>query len=557
MTVLSYGFAFVAMISVLIFVHEFGHFAVAKLCGVRVLKFSLGFGPAIGFGRFRLSWTRRGTEYVVAWFPLGGFVKMLGEHPEHEEASEIPADPSESLDAKPTWQKLAIVLAGPAMNLALPVLIFAIVLAIGRPWPVAVVGTVEPASPATAADLLPGDRVVAVDGSPVKWWDDVARRVRSHPIGEMTLAVERGGEAFPVRLRVETRPQFDELGAVTPAGWIGIAHSRLRAMVGVPDAGSPAARADLRSGDRIVSVSGQTVEDWHALSVSYAGIPLGEIALGVERGDEEQPERLEIAVPALGSLERLGVLPATVLVSQVTPDSPAARAGIEPGDLLLSVDGDPVGSFSSFAEIVRSSGGRTLRLTYARAGQARAIAIAPELSETDIGFGVREPRYLIGISATPASQLGVMGFDQERNPMVSVPRALMMTIKITRTFLSGLKKLVSGEMSRKQIAGPIGIAELAGRSLERGWETYLTTMILISINLGILNLLPIPIFDGGNALLYAVEGIKRSPLSMRTREIVQTIGFTFIVLLMGLAFWNDISRHWSTLVEWVNRAAGL
>ncbi len=206
---------------------------------------------------------------------------------------------------------------------------------------------------------------------------------------------------------------------------------------------------------------------------------------------------------------------------------------------------------------MRSSEGRTLKLTYASAGRTRAVDVSPELSETDIGFGVREPRYLVGISARPASQVGTLGFDRERNPLVSVPRAVVMTLDITRTFLTGLKRLVSGEMSRKQIAGPIGIAEIAGRSLERGWETYLHTMVLISINLGILNLLPIPIFDGGNALLYSVEGIKRSPLSLRTREVVQTIGFTFIVFLMGLAFWNDISRHWSTLVEWMNRAVGL
>ncbi len=342
MTALSYGFAFVAMISVLIFVHEFGHFAVAKLCGVRVLKFSLGFGPAIGFGRFRLSWTRNGTEYVIAWFPLGGFVKMLGEHPDDEEQPEVPFDPSESLDAKRTWQKLAIVLAGPAMNLVFPVAVFALVLAIGRPWPAPVVGTVEPSSPAEQAGLLPGDRVLALDGEPVHWWDDLARRVRAHPPGELTFEVERQGESLTLSARVEIRPQFDPLGAVTPAGWVGIAHSRLRAMLGVPQARSPAARAGLRSGDRITSVSGESVDDWHALSVSYGRIATGEVTFAVERGEEEQLERLEVAVPALGSLERLGVVAATVLVSQVTPDSPAARAGLAAGDLILSVDGSPV-----------------------------------------------------------------------------------------------------------------------------------------------------------------------------------------------------------------------
>ncbi len=558
MTFLTYAFAFVAMISVLIFVHELGHFAVAKWCGVRVLKFSLGFGPAVGFGRFRLAWTRGGTEYLVAWFPLGGFVKMLGEHPDEDEAGELQAHPSEALSAKPTWQKLSIVLAGPAMNLLLPVAVFAIVLAIGRPWPAAVVGTVEPGSPAALAGIEVGDRIVAVDGSPVGWWDDVRRSIRKRLEGDLVVAYERDGKTAVASVPLETRFQYDEIGAMRESGWIGIVHTRLRALVGIPDAGSPAAASGLHPGDRVVSVAGEPVGDWQALARTYAEAgAAGEDALAVERGERESPEELEIAVPALGDVAKLGLVPATVLILEVTPDSPAARAGLEPGDRILTVDAMPVGSFDHFKNNVLASEGRTLTLTYARDGRSFETPITPELRETDIGFGVKEPRYLVGISAPPTTLIGAVAIDRERNPLVSIPRAVGMTIDITRTFLRGLGRLITGEISRKQIAGPIGIAEIAGKSLERGWETYLHTMILISINLGILNLLPIPIFDGGNALLFAVEGVKRAPLSLRTREIVQQIGLTFIVLLMGLAMWNDISRHWSALVEWVSRQAGL
>jgi regulator of sigma E protease len=169
-----------------------------------------------------------------------------------------------------------------------------------------------------------------------------------------------------------------------------------------------------------------------------------------------------------------------------------------------------------------------------------------------VGLGIEEPRYLVGITAEVSTLTGAVGVDREPNPLVSIPRAAAMTFDVTRTFLRGLGKIMTGEVSRRQLAGPIGIAEIAGNALERGWETYLSIMVLISINLGILNLLPIPILDGGQALIFAVEGIKRGPLSLRTREIFQQIGFTVLVLLMGLAFWNDLSRHWSRLIDWIS-----
>jgi regulator of sigma E protease len=246
-----------------------------------------------------------------------------------------------------------------------------------------------------------------------------------------------------------------------------------------------------------------------------------------------------------------------VLVSRVSPDSPAAKAGIQPGDLILGVDGEPVGSFASFAEIVRTSKGRELAVEVASGGVTKTLRIKPELADADTGLGVPEERYLIGVTAEAPALLGAVGRDVERNPLVSVPRAIGMTVDVTRTFLQGLGKLATGEVSRKQLAGPIGIAEIAHNALQRGWEAYLGTLVLISINLGVLNLLPIPVLDGGQALIFLVEGVKRSPVSIRTREVVQQIGLTVLVLLMGFAFWNDVSRHWTKLVEWLRTSTGL
>jgi len=556
MTFMSMAFAFVLLLSVLIFVHELGHFLVAKACGVRVLKFSMGFGPPIGIGPYRMRWVRGHTEYVIAWFPLGGFVKMLGENPDEVDDPALLAHPDETLGAKKTWQKLAIVFAGPAMNLLLPVVVFMGSLGVGLPRPLPEIGMVEPGSPAEQAGLRPGDVVLAVDGEPVQWWDEFDDAVAEHPGGTLQLDVERDGAERAVPLSVAARPAMNEFGERVDLGWSGAGHRRLSAVLGVPGRDSAARQAGLRSGEVVEAVGGTPVEDWVAFEAAYAKAR-GSTELTLREGLEEDAATRSVNVPALGSVEALGVVPANVLIRSVREGSPAERGGLEPGDLIVSVDGHPVGSFGSFAETVRTSEGRSLRLAYARNGKVSEISVAPELEEIDAaGLGIKEPRYLVGIAAEVGSLPGSIGRDQERNPLVAGPRAIAMTLDVTKSFLQGLGKLVTGEVSRKQLAGPIGIATIAGKAWSIGWETYLSIMVLISINLGILNLLPIPILDGGQAVIFAVEGIRRAPLSLRTREIFQQIGFTVLVLLMGLAFWNDLSRHWSELLSWLSSNAG-
>jgi regulator of sigma E protease len=398
----------------------------------------------------------------------------------------------------------------------------------------------------------------------VQWWDDVEDALRERPEQSVPLRVQRGDETLDVTLALEGRSGTDAVGAPAQVGFAGIGHARLAPVVGIPDAKAPAASSALRSGDRVLAVNGADVEDWETLAARYAEAGRSDVALRIERAmpgaaadAAEQGEALDVTVPGFGDVEALGIVPATVLVAAVTPDSPADQAGLEPGDLIVAVDGGPIGSFATFSELVRGSGGRALDIAYARAGDRREIQVAPKLLEADTGLGIPEERYLIGIQAQAAAVTGAIGEDRETNPLVVVPRAVEMTAEITKSFLSGLGRLFSGEVSRKQLAGPIGIAEIAHNAFERGWHAYLTTLVLISINLAILNLLPIPVLDGGQALLIGIEGVKRSPLSLRTREVVQSIGITVLMMLMGLAFWNDLSRHWSRFVDWVRQSAGL
>jgi regulator of sigma E protease len=361
-----------------------------------------------------------------------------------------------------------------------------------------------------------------------------------------------------VDIGVVERAGIDEFRLASQVGWVGLLYQRQQSVLGVPSAASPAARAGLRSGERVVAVDGEPVEDWTGFSRSYAarrgGAP---VLLTLESGSEPELERRKVSVPALGDLATLGVIPASVLVSEVSPDRPAARAGFQPGDLILTVDGAPVGSFAYFAETVRASKGRTLAITYARDGQTRVVQIAPELQTVETAVGIEEEAYLIGILAEDSTLMGELVIDREPNPLRAIPRAVAMTVETTRLFLRGLALLLTGEISRKNIGGPIEIGRQAHLALQAGWESYLRLLVLISINLGILNLLPIPVLDGGQALIFTVEGVKRSPLSLRTRELVQQLGVAMLLVIMGLAFWNDLSRHWSKLVEWVRSSAGL
>jgi regulator of sigma E protease len=546
-------FAFVVTLGVLIFVHELGHFLAAKACGIRVLKFSLGFGPAVGIGRFRLRWVRGHTEYVVSWIPLGGFVKMLGESTGSEDESHVDAHPSEALSSKPLWQKLTVVFAGPAMNLLLPVLLYTVIFAAGLPQADAVIGEVEPRSPAAVAGLQPGDRITAIDGAPVEWWSKLDETLKARNDGEMTLSYSRDGVESTARISIEPRQRVDVFGDDLSVGWIGVYHRRPLALVGVMDRGARAYQAGLRTGDQLTAVAGKAVEDWYEFAQLYAESGVGEeVSIELRRGAEAS-DPVTLSVPALGDIASLGVVRADVLIAQVGEDSPAADAGLRIGDLIHSVDGVPISSFDTFATVVRVSAGQTLDLVVVRDAEKIEIPVTPTLVPTDLaGIGVEVPRYRIGIVGNNLlSVAGSTRINQILNPLVSIPKATMWTIKITQAFMRGLGKLISGDVPTSQIAGPIGIAEYAGAALERGWMHFLQFLVLISINLGILNLLPIPVLDGGQAVVFIIEGVRRAPLSVRTRGFVQQIGVTMLLMIMGLAFWNDISRNWSRVIDWL------
>jgi regulator of sigma E protease len=529
---------FLLLLGVLIFIHELGHFAVAKWLGVKVEKFSIGFGPSL-FAR------RIGeTEYVLAALPLGGFVKMLGEVPGEELAAE---DASRAFNARPVWQRIAIALAGPVMNLALPVFLIAAILMSGVPTLTSRVGGVLPGSAAERAGISEGDRVVAVAGESIWRWSDLDRKLEAS-----------GAPALPLRIERADQTQQDvtlEREKADGGGWkeSGLSWQAPAALIGVSDPQSPAALAGLQTGDRIVSVNGQPIENLYALRRRLATLS-APLELEVQRPLDGKTETARITVRELAgtpSLESLGLVPCGVSLIGIEPTSPAKRAGLQPKDVVLRIGGELATSADQVRSLIWGSGGQPLALTLVRDDRVVEIEVTPVERPTRTASGT-ETHYGIGITLGTTDVGAEYRDEVVRNPLIALGRGVEKTGEIFAMIVGGIVQVVSGAVGMNSLSGPIGIGEIAADAYQASWTQFVWLMAVISVNLAILNLLPIPVLDGGQIALAAAEGIKGSPLPARARDIAQTVGLSLILLLMGVAFWNDIARHWSGVVSFLS-----
>jgi regulator of sigma E protease len=531
--VLDVAIPFVLLLGVLIFIHELGHFAVAKWLGVKVEKFSIGFGPSL-FAR------KVGeTEYVVAALPLGGFVKMLGEVP----GEELPPDEiGRAFNMRPVWQRIAIALAGPIMNLVLPVALITAILMSGVPTITSRIGGVLPGSPAERADLREGDRVVALDGAPIWRWQDLEEGLGKPDDALASLDVERDGKTFNAKL--------ERAGEKKDVADLGLSWHAPPALVGVGDPGAPAAQAGLRDGDRIVAVNGQPVANLYALQRLLPTLPVP-LELEAKRPLDGNFETVRVTIRDLAApldLAKLGLVPAGVRIAAVEPTSPAKRAGLEAGDVVLRLNGALATSSEELKKLIWSSGGKTLELSVLR--DARQVALSATPSERPMVVdGGTETHWGIGVSLGPTDEGAEYRDEVVRNPLVAIGRGVQRTGEILVMIVGGIAQLVTGHVGMSSLSGPIGIGEIAADAYQASWEQFVWLMAVISVNLAILNLLPIPVLDGGQIVLAAAEGIKGSPLPARARDVAQTVGLSLILLLMGVAFWNDIARHWSGVMQ--------
>lgn len=450
MAIIEMIFYTLVVLGVLVTFHEFGHFWVARRCGVKVVRFSIGFGPPL------IRWRdRHDTEFVVAALPLGGYVKMIDER----EGGVSEADLPYAFNRKPVAQRMAIVVAGPLANFVLAILAYWIIFMLGVKGIAPIIDEVKPGSIADVAGLESGQEIVAVDGEPTATWQDLGERL-VHRIGE------HGTIRFTARYP-DSNLQYDSEAALL--GW----------------------DIDARDPD-----------------------PIGSIGITLYR-----PKILPIA-------------------DKLTPGDPAERAGMRTNDLVLSADGNEIPDWNSWVEYVRARPGQTLLVLIERDGDVIPLNLVPrQITTTDnkiigqVGMSVMKPEWPEGLYRE--SKYGMLG---------ALGKAWSQTGKTTLLILGSVKKMVTGDISLEHLSGPITIAKVAGASASYGLVAFLQFMALLSVSLAVLNLLPIPVLDGGHLAYYLVELVKGSPVSMKVQELGYRVGLFLVVGLMVLALYNDLAR---------------
>ncbi|MGE5265869.1 MAG: RIP metalloprotease RseP [Deltaproteobacteria bacterium] len=445
--------AFVVVLGVLIVVHEFGHYLAARYCGVRVLRFSVGFG--------RTLWQRRlgrdGTEWAVGVFPLGGYVKMLDER----EGEVAPEELERAFNRQSVGKRSLIVAAGPAANFVLAIVLYWAVFMLGSEELRPILGTPPAASPAAIAGVVNGEQVRTVDGEQVATWNDL-RWMLLHK-----AATQESAELEVINEQREIALRRLPLAAAGEQGWEGDALERL----------------------------------------------------GIRFFRPDMPP----------------------VVGKVMAGSPGELAGIRQGDEIVAIDGVVVRTWHEFVLLVRESAARSVQVELLRGGRLVAVNVVPEaVSERGkeigrIGVAVAESRD----SGREVRTFVRYGFFE------AGAKAVVETWDKSVFSLVMLGKMLTGEVSWRNLSGPVTIADYAGQSARLGIDYYLKFMALVSISLGVLNLLPIPVLDGGHLMYYVIEVVRRRPLSERAMEISQQVGLSILFVLMAFAFFNDMNRLFS------------
>ena len=551
---------FLLLVGVLVVIHELGHFAAAKLLDVKVLRFSIGYGRPLV--RVKLG----ETEYQLAAFPLGGYVRILG-----IEGDDKPGDPAaaapdhrrgdarRSFASRPLWQRLVIVFAGPAANLMLPMGIYFVFFAGHSVLPAAVIGDVIEGGAAARAGLEPGDRVLEIDGKAIRYWEEIETAVRSSPGKELHLRVSRNAKVFeryvtPLEETVRYRD-----GAVTLQGRVGITHAPFVPLVGVIDGDAPATRAGLHTGDLIISVDGQPVRNWSDVqhhigrfarrtSLVYfrgtevPGVPQIQL-LGAGFADLVPETKVDAT---LNRQTYTGLEHAEMFVAHVDAGSPADIAGLRPGDVVTALDGAPVAHWIDLDQRLQAAPKRTFTLTWKRAIAGKTEAMSADLTQT-------WRKHLDDYDHTVTRLVFGARNDVDRGTGATIPidgrfgfamsKSFERTGETISTMVSGFFKILGGDTPGDALGGPLMMYRVASVSGNQGWDSFLLMLALISVNLGLINLLPIPMLDGGHLLVFAIEAAQRRPLSNRLRERVQLGGLIVVGLITVLALSNDIMRY--------------
>ena len=548
------SFYFVVLIGALVFFHELGHFLVAKACKVKVITFSLGFGPTL------FSFQKGETDYRIAAIPLGGYVKMLGELP----GVEIPEDErSRALSAKPLLQRIAVVSAGPLFNFILAFVVYYCMFLGHQTFLDTKLGIVSEGDPAWRAGIRPGDKIVQVNGQDVHVWGDLREHIATRPGESIEVGYLREGKFYATQVLPEVREERNIFNEQENRGRIGISLQFLKPIIAVVDLNSPAAKAGLRTDDLILKVGETPVEAWHELRKVIQALPQDQaLTVVVKRQNKEltfsvtpQETTLELTPNLFSSGDAswgyTGIVSKDTLIKEVEPDTPAAQAGLEVGDRLVGItmknqDGTftdrSIGVWGIDLSVFHGADARNdFVLQVQRGAEVFSRSLRLVAKEEVDELKNKRTRYVFG-ATNDYSVMGSYTFERVVGPIEAIGTAFDQVVDDTTLIGLGIAKLIQGSVPMDSMGGPIMLFVFAGKSAEHGMTAFFKMLAVISVNLGLFNLLPIPVLDGGHLVLFAFEGIRRKPPSIRFREITNMVGMAILLLLMVLVFSNDIVR---------------
>ena len=488
--------------------------------------------------------------------PFGGYVKFFGDDP----SKKVPDHLKErSFFFVSPVKRFLIVAAGPVSNLILAFFIFAFIAIIGEPLISSYIADVSPDSPAWEAGFRPGDRITSLNEQPVHTFEEIFEIIRESEIKPMSATVFRGGIEETIQFTPQITDSVNYYGEpVKIPSLPGLSIDSPTPVVGISNPQSIAAKAGFKTGDRIISVNGNPVNSWSLLREYLLSTTTPALHFIVQSEKEKFDVDLKLpekyfSLSRSAKLEFLGLHPTELFLGEILPDSPSFQAGLKPGDRVISIDGEPVPTWEAFSrKILAWNGENPLELRVERQGKIETFKISPQLQEHRAPIVGKLPKDQFRIGVVSQLEFAPKDFYlfSTWNPIKITTFAAKKTWHWLYLTVESLVKLITGKVPLQALGGPIFIGSLAGSSLERGLYHFLNIMAIISVNLGLLNLLPIPVLDGGHLLFYGMEIVFRRPTSMRLQTIAQQIGVTLLILLMILVLYNDIRRYWGSFKDY-------
>ncbi|MGM0558461.1 MAG: site-2 protease family protein, partial [Myxococcota bacterium] len=448
--------------------------------------------------------------------------------------------------------------------------------------PPAKVGEVFAETPAAEAGLMPGDKITAIDGEKITYWHELQDIISDSYEREVELEVERDGENLTVNVTPEKKSRTDFLGLNKQTyGMLGIHLTANGTTVAIESPDTPAAKGGIETFDDVLTVDGEPVKRYDEITSSVR--QSGGKALDVRmlrrqpidadygRFYAQQAGSATVTPTQIDGDWTIGIDRVEMYLAKIEPESPAAQAGLKTGDKILALDGRPFSNFSMLDDHIKNDANKAIMkqqeedsdsdvqvdlsytLSYQRDGQTQETTLEPDVTEFKDDNSTTRYRVYVGWGhLSDRAQVENIDFPFFPRMGYAAERSVTQTYAFVEMMITGFVRMAEGRVGTESIGGPIMIGELAAKAGKAGWGPFLNMMALISINLAVINLLPIPVLDGGHLLLYFLEAVKRGPLSYRTRQIAAYIGFVIIVFLMVFAFKNDIERNWEDIVQWLN-----